>query len=241
MEKLEKHIKKTLEERRIAPSSQAWERVSGQIKVADKPSGSRRVMYAVAASFIGIVLVSVLFYRTETPSNDTRQVVDNENPPKEIDQPNKNVPTPLEIEEDQTKIAVVEMEKTAIENSDVDQVAFSVSEKKTSEEIKNEPLKDGILNVPDGLISQKVNEVVAQVILLETMNNNVSDAEVDSLLRAAQQQILSEKLFDSDRVDAMALLTQVEDELDESFRDQIFDALKDGYFKLRTAVADRNN
>ena len=31
-----------------------------------------------------------------------------------------------------------------------------------------------------------------------------------------------------------------EDELDESFRDQIFDALKSGYLKLRTAVADRN-
>jgi len=35
-------------------------------------------------------------------------------------------------------------------------------------------------------------------------------------------------------------LAEVEDELDESFRDQIFDALKTGYLKLRTAVADRN-
>ena len=35
-------------------------------------------------------------------------------------------------------------------------------------------------------------------------------------------------------------LTEVEDELDQSFRDQIFDSLKEGFLKVRTAVADRN-
>lgn len=46
-------------------------------------------------------------------------------------------------------------------------------------------------------------------------------------LRAAQRQILTDKLFsESGAMDAMSLLGEVEDELDESFRDQIFDALK---------------
>ena len=77
--------------------------------------------------------------------------------------------------------------------------------------------------------------------ILEDAKQEVTDAEVDSLLRAAQRQILTDKLFaDSGSVDAMSLLAEVEDELDESFRDQIFDALKSGYLKLRTAVADRN-
>ena len=76
---------------------------------------------------------------------------------------------------------------------------------------------------------------------MENTSQEVTDAEVDSLLRAAQRQILTDKLFaDSGSVDAMSLLAEVEDELDESFRDQIFDALKSGYLKLRTAVADRN-
>jgi len=39
----------------------------------------------------------------------------------------------------------------------------------------------------------------------------------------------------------MALLTEVEGELDQSFRDQIFEKLKSGFLKVRTAVADRNN
>ncbi|MGW9685436.1 hypothetical protein [Flagellimonas sp. 2504JD1-5] len=241
MEKLEKHIKKSLEERRIDPSGQAWDKISDQVKVTEVQSRKKWPMYAVAASFIGVILVSIFFFQTEIPSENTPQMVDMETPKEEPDQLNDDSLFPLEIEPNKTEVVITEIEKTVIEGSDVDQVAFTVSEEKTSEVIKNEPLKDEILNVPDGLIAQKVNEVVAQVTLLENMNSQVSDAEVDSLLRAAQQQILTDKLFESDKVDAMALLTQVEDELDESFRDQIFYALKDGYFKLRTAVADRNN
>jgi hypothetical protein len=38
----------------------------------------------------------------------------------------------------------------------------------------------------------------------------------------------------------MALLNQAETELDLSVRDQLFEALKSGYLKVRTAVADRD-
>ncbi len=82
---------------------------------------------------------------------------------------------------------------------------------------------------------------MAQVVLLE-QSSQVSDAEVDSLLRNAQEAIFREQLFKQDQsVDAMALLSQVEEELDQSFRDQIFQSLKSGFLKVRTAVADRNN
>jgi len=36
-------------------------------------------------------------------------------------------------------------------------------------------------------------------------------------------------------------LNEVEGELDISFREQIFESLKTGFLKVRTAVADRNN
>jgi len=65
----------------------------------------------------------------------------------------------------------------------------------------------------------------------------LTNAEVDDLLRSAQEEILREKLFSQNgSVDAMAL----QDELDQSFRDQIFESLKTGFLKVRTAVADRN-
>ncbi len=92
------------------------------------------------------------------------------------------------------------------------------------------------------LIDTKIAEVVAQVNLLEQGDGELTDAEVDSLIRRAQREILTDKIFRQDKtVDAMALLTEVEDELDQTFRDQIFEKLKAGFIKVRTAVADRNN
>ena len=123
-----------------------------------------------------------------------------------------------------------------------EQVELPKSESVLAQQETKLPVEDERIKKSEGLIFQKVEEVVAQVEVMESLQNNVSDAEVDSLLRAAQKQILTDKLFtQSGSVDAMGLLAEVEDELDETFRDQIFDALKDGYLKLRTAVADRNN
>ena len=83
--------------------------------------------------------------------------------------------------------------------------------------------------------------MIVQVDFLE-LSTEVTDAEVDSLLHKAQEDILRQRLFNRDNtVDAMALLTEVEEELDQSFRDQIFQSLKAGFLKVRTAVADRNN
>lgn len=87
----------------------------------------------------------------------------------------------------------------------------------------------------------KIAEIVAQVDFLEKKNGAVTKAEIDTLLRQAQKEILEHKVFyKGNTIDAMALLVDVEDELDQSFRDRIFEALKEGYTKVRTAVADRN-
>ena len=84
--------------------------------------------------------------------------------------------------------------------------------------------------------------MVAQVELLENNNISISNTEIDSLLRKAQDEILTDKIFNQEgKVDALALLNEVEGELDISFREQIFESLKTGFLKVRTAVADRNN
>ena len=143
------------------------------------------------------------------------------------------------VPEMETEVAEAEVE--FIEPKDASQFQKANSNTAVAEQQVNEPLQDEIQINSDKLIAQKVEEVVAQVQVMEDAKQDVTDAEVDSLLRAAQRQILTDKLFaDGGSVDAMSLLAEVEDELDESFRDQIFDALKSGYLKLRTAVADRN-
>ncbi len=246
MDKLEKHIKEKLEGRTIAPSASAWDRIAEQVSVQPKRKGRKWYPLAIAASFIGILLVSILFF-TSGPNKETQiQVVEENHGKTEANQDIEVQPSEL-IQKEQPNFREIEMARTdtapdtqespkdlALELPKPESVLVQQETKRPEQE---ERLKESI-----GLIYQKVEEVVAQVEVMESLKKEVSDAEVDSLLRAAQKQILTDKLFTQNgSVDAMNLLAEVEDELDETFRDQIFDALKDGYLKLRTAVADRNN
>jgi stalled ribosome rescue protein Dom34 len=90
-------------------------------------------------------------------------------------------------------------------------------------------------------VDTKIAEVMTQVTFLEQTQGAVSDAAVDSLLRMAQKELMGEQVLgESQAVDALALLSDVENELNRSLRDQLFEKLKDGYVKVRSAIAYRN-
>jgi len=92
-------------------------------------------------------------------------------------------------------------------------------------------------------ITAKVEEVVATVQQIQKENNTVTLDEIDALLRKAQRDISNNRILNSStlKVDATALLLDVESELERSFRNKVFDALGEGFNKVRTAVAERNN
>ena len=240
MDKLEKHIKERLEDRTIAPSKGAWDKIASQVKEPAPRKRNTWFPYAIAASVVGIVLVSVFFFTKGDAEVEQIQVVDTKTKTETQTQFEDRKVKEL-VKDEQTEVAKTKSEPVAPEKTEEFASKTPVSNTAIVEEEVKEPLRDEIKINSDRLIAQKVEEVVAQVQIMETAQQDVSDAEVDSLLRAAQRQILTDKLFtEGGSVDAMSLLAEVEDELDESFRDQIFDALKSGYLKLRTAVADRN-
>ena len=89
----------------------------------------------------------------------------------------------------------------------------------------------------------KLQEIVAQVQALKKTNKTVSDAEINALLDQAQKEIMLNKLYNeaTKTVDADALLQDVEADLEQSFRERAFKAIKSGYEYVKTAVAERNN
>lgn len=240
--KFEKHIKKELEQREIQPSAKAWERISSELEASSQPKKKNYFWY-VAASLIGLLIASTVYFKSSgEPIEQSIQVV--ENPDRAEEGTQGIVETTVEVVSEQFvdhDEAVEEQETNEPMKSnqvqDTKKVLAEVGQDKTMKDKLELPLEKS-----EELINTKIWEVVAQVDLLEQQNEALTDAEVDSLLRKAQQEILSNRLFRDDRsVDAMALLSEVEDELDKSFRDQIFESLKSGFIKVRTAVADRNN
>jgi len=91
--------------------------------------------------------------------------------------------------------------------------------------------------------NQKVQDVVAQIKTMNSNGSKISDAEIDSLLKKAQKEILSNRIYNEQTrmVDAKALLQDVEEDLQQSFRSKVFEALQSGYESVKTAVAERNN
>ena len=109
----------------------------------------------------------------------------------------------------------------------------------TNEKIKNLNSETTPKTEVDLFVDRKVDAVVAAV----QENNTITIEEIDALLAEAQRDIATNRILNSKdrKVDATALLEDVETEMERSFRDKVFEALGDGYKKVRTAVAERNN
>jgi hypothetical protein len=202
----------------------------------------------IAASVMVLLSIALFYFNGSTDVNEMQlEVVDTDT--KEV----------LEEKKSTESLRFQEKEPEVIAATDDLEKINSVADKKQESIKKNEiiSIEDEIevasvesilpkkanntLEISDDIIYTKVAGIVAQIDVLEQYSI-VTDAEVDSLLKRAQQEILQEKIFKTDKtVDALALLTEVEGELDQSFRDQIFNSLKASFIKVRTAVADRNN
>ena len=98
-----------------------------------------------------------------------------------------------------------------------------------------------ILPVDANVIEEKIADVLAQVDELQKDQNEVTEEEINQLLRNAQREITSQRILKSNTVSASALLQDVEEEIDETFKQRVFEALKTGFKKVRTAVAEREN
>ncbi|WP_339653158.1 hypothetical protein [uncultured Maribacter sp.] len=246
-DKFEKHIKSQFKDREIQPSENAWEKISSELNSDTSKKKSVYLWMGIAASVMVLIGIALFYFNGSDDVNEIQfEVVDTDN--KEA----------LEGKIKTESVPFLEKEQEAVVKNDVEKINSGVAKKQES--IKNKEIitvedeievasverivlekKGDELEISDDIINTKVAGIIAQLDVLEQYST-VTDAEVDSLLKRAQQEILRDKIFKTDKsVDAMALLTEVEDELDQSFRNQIFNSLKASFIKVRTAVADRNN
>ncbi|UJH92743.1 hypothetical protein LZ575_10010 [Antarcticibacterium sp. 1MA-6-2] len=108
-------------------------------------------------------------------------------------------------------------------------------------EIQKEVKKE-ISTAETEILPQRLEEVIAEVSSEVNSHGDMTEAEVDALLykAAAEISLQRERESFSRNVDATALLMEVEMDLEQGFREKVFDILKEGYLKARTAVANRN-
>ncbi|MFD0835219.1 hypothetical protein ACFQ0I_05550 [Mariniflexile aquimaris] len=229
--KFDEQVKASLENRRLQPSTDAWEKLSNRLDAGAKKKHNNAFWYiGIAASIIGILLVALPIY-------NTKPVV----VPVIVD-------TPLEKQIKRSEVAVEaiqvanDVSKSTKPIEQVDRVNDNsvLNESETTNVVtKKTVLKQEVLTFED----QKINEVVAKVEDLKSKNQVVTDEVIDALLLEAQKQIRFKKSYNNSTgiVDANMLLQEVETDLDQSFRSKVFDAIKASFGTVKTVVAQRND
>ena len=255
--KFEEKMKDKLEQRAIQPSSDSWERLTAQLdSIKKQKKESKNIQwYGIAAIFSGVlILTSILINQNPVSEQNNTQFVDNSNEvikkenievvenrdaqQKNIEKNNskiveeKSIPDKIE-----TPPLIKEKEKIKKKNipSKEHDTDLAENEKKTN------TIKSKILPVDYLIIEDKVAGVVAQIQELQKNNAQVTDDEINALLLENQREISIPKILKSSTVSASNLLQDVEAELDETFKQRVFEALKIGFQKVKTAVVERDN
>lgn len=245
--KWEDNMKEALEKRTIKPSGASWNALSDRLDVADKKKG--KVMYlwmGVAASVVALLFTVSVFFNDNTQNPvlvGTEQQVDENVLPIENSSEQEQLVKTHEIFENLKSFEKNTSKKELVKDSDIVTSPIrkdnSIAENKKEESFKALELSTPMETFED----KKVSEIVAQINELKSKGETVTDADIDALLHRAQKEIAYQSILKEGTrtVDASALLQDVETDLQQSFRNKIFDALKNSYETVKTAVAERNN
>ncbi|SFR32464.1 hypothetical protein SAMN04490243_0493 [Robiginitalea myxolifaciens] len=244
----EKNLREKLRDRKITPAADSWDRIASQL--GPEPKRKQAIikpwMYAVAAAVVlFLALRTVLFQGAELPP--TQEVVVSPETEK-VSEEDKQQPERSENEG----------ESVLPDEQDIQEDIAPEVEKKREEilygGIKPEPIKEEVLAMEsensniesDSIlmnqrIDREIDSLLTRLAVLESDGEQISDATIDSLLREAEVALAgAPKISNTGTVDATALLSEVEVELDRSFREELFDQLKSRFTKVRLAMAQRN-
>jgi len=265
--KFEENIREKLQERELQPSKEAWGKLSAKLDAQLPHKKNNTFLWlAVAASFVGILLVTTLFFNKKEGDNQWVEetpikILNNE--PKQND---TEVASETVLEEKKTNEATQVVPKISVSKRQVVAVSekntlsnLSTIEKASQKETQQKWKPERVIAVTESkkettvaqkleteeerFIKEKAEEVVIAVQQIQKENQAVTPGEIDALLAKAQRDIANNRILNSStqKVDAAALLMDVETELEQSFRDRVFNMLGEGFIKVRSAVAERNN
>ncbi|MCB0399487.1 MAG: hypothetical protein KDD26_07665 [Winogradskyella sp.] len=254
--KFEEQLKDKLEKRSLQPSAESWAKLSERLDADEKKSRNPWFWWmGIAAAVIITLTVVVQTLGTNDAEEILPQVVEQdlkedtnkveESATKDLKEmelasESNESETSSEQEDHKNKTEIINY-KSVAKNQTKLQLAIDekINKANTTNNINSKNKQKVIIEDP--LIDKAV--VLQAIEDLNTQKTSVTDREVDSLLKVANKELFKDKLQkeSSRTVDAKSLLEEVEDDMGQSFRSKVFEALKDSYETVKTAVAERNN
>ncbi len=231
--RLENEFRTKLEQRTIQPSQMAWDRLDAMLSVTEENRKPKRTWMYVAASFLGFLLVGTLFLKQG--SDDSHNAIkDNTNTVA-------NSPAPAATQEaapvDSFSTATIGAQPEAAYKEEVQVAAQTKATAKKAVKAKGAAVNTKTFDVP-----VTSNEAVAAVEQQQVQENVIKGNDADKFLNESlAQNDTPGKKKSSLKVDPNSLLSSVEGELDQSFKEKALQGAVKNFNAIKTSVANRNH
>ncbi len=249
--KFEETIKNKLEKRAIKPSKNTWDRLSERLDDHDGKQTRIPVLWmGVAACIVGVLLIITQFFGREITKDETPKIADT--PMVEMSNENHTVAIETIDEKEVENIVSPKTKQTIKAPVKASPLPEIISKNEALIAGKREDLQDALKKEalspvkeeiePLTFEEEKIQAVAKQIQQLKE-DHMVTNEAIDALLLEAQKEIRLNRLYNERTgvVNANQLLEDVEADLDQSFRNRVFEAIKTSYGTVKTAVAQRND
>lgn len=216
----EKDFREKLNQRRIEPSDKAWDRLGAMLSVAEnkKPKKDRKWLY-VAASLVGFLLLGTFFFNQQN-----NQII--------VPEEKVVLKEELPLDSNEEINSEIKSDNVVLKNNANKTVA--INEPNLSQTQKAENKKEQATQV--SIINQSINQE-NKIIISEQSKTNI-----DSLLKEAELAIGDESTVSKQKisVNSASLLSQVDNELEPSFREKVINRVSKNYQAVKVAIVNRN-
>ncbi|WP_284651518.1 hypothetical protein [Flavobacterium terrisoli] len=244
--KIEKQFRDKLNAREIQPSSQAWDRLDAMLSVAEekktrKPFG---FLFIAASILVFVTLGLFLFNQKNTVINAPNTVVGTETKIDTVQNNKESLQAPIvESQKQNEAVATSDVQPTTDNRQPItNHPRVSINNQKVNANQNQNNIRDKEIEFQGS--SDVAIKSLPQVMEQKptTVNKSTISKTDDSLLADLDKSAAaSANQKSSLKVDAKSLLSQVDGEVEYSFREKMLQKINKNYKEVKVALANRNN
>jgi hypothetical protein len=241
--KIENQIKEKLSSREIQPSAQAWDRLDAMLSVAEEKKTKRSFGWLYIAAGVLVFVSAGMFFFTQNSSEVKNDTIVETEIKKDSIQKENNIQVPILQKNQENQVAEsTETQKPKSNNQSNTNSAVSIINQKSNQKQSN-PL----INREKQIEYQNSSDVALknlpkivdnkEIIVIRPKTNTMSDEDLLASLDNAGKKANTKSNV---KVDARNLLSQVDGELDRTFREKVIGKIAKNYQEVKVALANRN-
>ena len=216
-------LRTKINKREIAPSADSWNRLEAMLDASETKKRKPMTWLFIAAGILGFVLVGNLFFIGQGEINNQMQVVEQAQKPTLVEP---------KVSEPANEIFVKESVAEVLPNTEINK-SLNKSRKSTIHTEKESNEK--VISISKKELLAMVNPTLPSE--TEIKNSVITE---DNLVELLAEASASKRPNYKVKVSARSLLSQVDGELDLTFREKIIQSAAKNYQNIKVAVVNRN-